>query len=245
MKVLWTSVPVQDGAEQNSIVGATPPTHVWCGYDPLYHNSEIAVQLSGSEVPYAGRVKVRYQGVWGTLCGDDWKLATAEVLCRHLGYKGVELVDLNEVYDSVGPGPVWFNGDGCSGHEKTFSECNLRQERYCSEDNVELSCKVENVSFNEFSVRLHGGNHSNEGRVEVFYGGLWGTVSTKKWDLTDAMVLCRQLGFTKAQSTYNKHAQNRQVIWFSDFECQGSEPTLGQCKHSVLARAFFSEEEPF
>ncbi|KAJ7374471.1 hypothetical protein OS493_007578 [Desmophyllum pertusum] len=58
-------------------------------YDPLYHNSEIAVQLSGSEVPYAGRVKVRYQGVWGTLCGYDWKHETAEVLCRHLGYKGV------------------------------------------------------------------------------------------------------------------------------------------------------------
>ncbi|KAJ7374474.1 Neurotrypsin [Desmophyllum pertusum] len=216
-------------------------------YDPLYHNSEITVQLSGSEVPYAGRVKVRYQGVWGTLCGDDWKHhQTAEVLCRHLGYKGVELdftlynqreYFVNEVYDSAGPGPVWFNGDGCSGHEKTLSECNLRQERHClSDDNLELICKVENVSANEFSVRLHGGNHSNEGRVEVFYGGLWGTVSTKKWDLTDAMVLCRQLGFTKAHSTYSKNAQNKRVIWFSGFECQGNEPTLGQCKHSLLAR---------
>ncbi|KAJ7374470.1 hypothetical protein OS493_007577 [Desmophyllum pertusum] len=32
---------------------------------------------------------------------------------------------------------------------------------------------------------------------------------------------------------------------WSDFECQGSEPTLGQCKHSLLARALYSYEEPF
>lgn len=107
-------------------------------------------------MPYAGRVKVSYNGVWGTLCEYDWKLETAEVLCRQLGYEDVEL-DLtlynaddylpNEVYD-VGPGPVWFNSDGCSGHEKTLSECNLRQESYCSGDNVELICKVDNVSVN-------------------------------------------------------------------------------------------------
>lgn len=114
------------------------------------------MELSGSEVPYAGRVKVRYQGVWGTLCENDWKTETAEVLCRQLGYKGVEL-DLtahNErwyvpmaVYD-VNRGPVWFNGDGCNGREKTLSECQLRQEVYCDSDNVQLICKVENTSVN-------------------------------------------------------------------------------------------------
>ena len=114
------------------------------------------MELSGSEVPYAGRVKVRYQGVWGTLCENDWKTETAEVLCRQLGYKGVEL-DLtahNEpwyspraIYD-VNPGPVWFNGDGCNGREKTLSECQLQLEVYCNSDNVQLICKVENTSVN-------------------------------------------------------------------------------------------------
>ena len=80
--------------------------------------------------------------------------------------------------------------------------------------------------------------------MEVFYGGLWGTISAKKWDLTDAMVLCRQLGFTKAHGTYNKRPNGKRVIWFTDFECQGSEATLGQCKHNLLARAFLSDDEP-
>ena len=116
--------------------------------------SEIALQLTGSEVPYAGRVKIRYQGVWGTLCADDWKHEIAEVMCRQLGYEGVELdltlynereYDAANLYD-VGPGPVWFSSEGCSGHEKTLSECNLREDRHCSNDNVELICKMENVS---------------------------------------------------------------------------------------------------
>ena len=80
--------------------------------------------------------------------------------------------------------------------------------------------------------------------MEVFYGGLWGTVGASKWDLTDALVLCRQLGFTKTHGTYNKKPKGKRVIWFSDFQCQGSEPTLGQCKHNLLARAFSSYDEP-
>ncbi|KAL9954260.1 hypothetical protein ACROYT_G041775 [Oculina patagonica] len=222
--------------------------------NPQYRDSEIAVRLSGSEVPYAGRVKVRYQGVWGTLCDYDWKLETAEVLCRQLGYKDVEL-DLNlfhahnyyrRMIYKVGPGPVWFNSDGCSGHEKSLSECNLQHETYCSSDEVELICKVDNVSVNEFAVRLRGadgGNHSKEGRVEVFYGGLWGTVSAKKWDLTDALVVCRQLGYTKVEETYNKKPKPERVIWFTDFECQGSETTLGQCKHRILAQVAWENDD--
>lgn len=115
---------------------------------------EIMVRLSGSEVPYAGRVKVRYQGVWGTLCASEWKTETAEVLCRQLGYKGVEL-DFTEhnkywyppldIYDAV-RGPVWFNGDGCNGKERTLSECQLRQEPHCGQHDPQLICKVENSS---------------------------------------------------------------------------------------------------
>lgn len=222
-------------------------------YNSRYQNSEIALELTGSQVPYAGRVKVRYQGVWGTFCSDEWQHEIAEVICRQLGFDGVELdLTLNnideynrpKIYD-VGPGPVWFRSSGCKGHEKNLSECDLTEDRYCLEDNVELICKMENVSVNEFAVRLHGGSHSNEGRVEVFYGGLWGTVRTSKWDLTDAMVFCRQLGFPKAQATsYKQNDLSKQVFWFSNFECDGSEATLGQCKHTRLGKALYNDDEP-
>ena len=45
-------------------------------------------------------------------------------------------------------------------------------------------------------VRLANGTSSNEGRVEVCYNCVWGTVCDSGWNDKDAQVVCRQLGFS-------------------------------------------------
>ena len=45
-------------------------------------------------------------------------------------------------------------------------------------------------------VRLVDGANNNEGRVEICLDDEWGTVCDQMWGVTDARVVCRQLGLS-------------------------------------------------
>ena len=73
---------------------------------------------------------------------------------------------------------------------------------------------------------------SNDGRVEVFFNGAWGTVCDSSWDFKDAQVVCRQLGkpFTTAQRTRAAfHGRGEGRILLYGVNCNGYENNLAEC----------------
>ena len=85
-----------------------------------------------------------------------------------------------------------------------------------------------------FIVRLVNGSTLYEGRVEVQYNGLWGTVCDYGWDLNDAQVVCNQLGFGKATDVlYNSFfGEGSGQTWLAYLNCAGNELSIGNCSHN-------------
>ena len=53
-------------------------------------------------------------------------------------------------------------------------------------------------------IRLVDGIEPQEGRVEVCYEEVWGTVCSDNWNIPDATVACRQLGFSSSGKHYTR-----------------------------------------
>ena len=69
------------------------------------------------------------------------------------------------------------------------------------------------------------------GRVEVLFRGKWGTICDDSWDLKDAAVVCRQLGYLNAvRALHGSYVPDGSgEIWLSNVHCNGNEQNLTAC----------------
>ena len=84
----------------------------------------------------------------------------------------------------------------------------------------------------EGSVRLVGGRTESEGNVEVYHGGVWGSVCDDEWDLGEAHIVCRSLGFPGAETATHggKFGAVPGQIWMDNLYCYGTEERLDRCR---------------
>ena len=70
--------------------------------------------------------------------------------------------------------------------------------------------------------------------MEIFYNGNWGTVCDDYWDIRDARVVCRQLGFPDAVSAPHgaRFGRGSGEILLDNVDCSGGESVFMNCSHS-------------
>ncbi|OWF45722.1 low-density lipoprotein receptor-related protein 4-like [Mizuhopecten yessoensis] len=82
-------------------------------------------------------------------------------------------------------------------------------------------------------VRLLGSGNHNEGLVEVYANGVWGTICDDGWTNADASVICDMMGFGKANAVAvneSRYGSDGNVLIFLDsVNCTGQESHIAQC----------------
>ncbi|XP_011672697.2 deleted in malignant brain tumors 1 protein-like [Strongylocentrotus purpuratus] len=192
------------------------------------------VRLVGGSNDAEGRVEVLYGGSWGTICGKWWNMRDARVVCRMLGFDGALEAPRSAKFGQ-GSGHILLTGVSCDGTEDNLAYCaHAGIGRYsCSHTWDAGAICYSGAHPNPFQVRLIGGANKAEGRVEVMHDGSWGTVYDWIWDLRDAMVVCRMLGFDGALEapTSARFGQGSGPILLVSVSCDGTEENLADCAH--------------
>ncbi|XP_030831464.1 deleted in malignant brain tumors 1 protein-like [Strongylocentrotus purpuratus] len=176
-----------------------------------------------------------------SVCGDTWTAAAGEVACRQLGFSGYLNSSLSDPSNSANSGhddnAPWkfLSGFRCNGNERRLEACPDAEwspvDACYEKQDVILQC-------DPTAARLVDGSGPYEGRVEVFYGATWGTVCDDQWSLSEADVVCRQVGYELGAKEAPRNSYFGSAdgpILLDDLYCNGQESSLFSCQHSGFA----------
>nr|XP_057943758.1 scavenger receptor cysteine-rich domain-containing group B protein [Doryrhamphus excisus]XP_057943759.1 scavenger receptor cysteine-rich domain-containing group B protein [Doryrhamphus excisus] len=209
------------------------------------------VELLNGRNRCEGRVEVRYNDTWGTVCDDDWDMVDAQVVCRQLNCGVAVAVGSSSQYGQ-GSGLIVLDNVDCKGGETNLGQCDslswgvhncyhyedvaiICREPVVAGANTfgDVTTKSSKTSQSDGKIRLVDGQDPCGGRVEIYYQGRWGTVCDDDWDMKEAHVVCRQLGCGAALSahTNSEYGFGTGHIFLDNIDCQGHELQLTKCAH--------------
>ncbi|KAK4818551.1 hypothetical protein QYF61_014687 [Mycteria americana] len=208
-------------------VGSTQPTPPGPTHTP---GPQLKFRLGGYPRKHnEGRVEVFYNDEWGTICDDDFTLANAHVLCRHLGFVAATGWAHSAKYGK-GIGRIWLDNVNCAGGEKSIGDCKHRGwgNSDCShEEDAGVICKDERIpGFKDSNIIETEQNHVEEvrlrpvvsgarrqlpvteGIVEVRYKDGWAQICDEGWNSQNSRVVCGMMGFP-AEKKVNRNFYKR------------------------------------
>jgi hypothetical protein len=127
-----------------------------------------------------------------------------------------------------GKGPILLDGIKCSGNEPKLLDCEhdgIGKLSYCTHYyDVGISCAQR---CNESEIRLL------DSRVQICHRTLWGDVCGDDWKHADAIVACKELGFSQQGAQYDRlYRYDSFVAFLRTANCDGSENHLIECLKS-------------
>ncbi|KAA0708122.1 Lysyl oxidase -like protein 4 [Triplophysa tibetana] len=191
----------------------------------------LNVRLKAGARVGEGRVEVLREGKWGTVviicgmclqpvwCVENWAWARPETLSgAHAG----QVFREREIHHTVSLSEVPLHS--CKHNQDASVRCNVPKTHLSS------------------TVRLSGGREAAEGRVEVLMEvngqKRWGSVCGENWSITEAMVVCRQLGFGFASTAHQEtwfwsSSSGSEDVILSGTHCVGPEMSIQQCRRNA------------
>ncbi|XP_062913388.1 deleted in malignant brain tumors 1 protein-like [Mobula hypostoma] len=239
------------------------PSAPWGQHD-CTHKEDVTIKCSehkeiclmNGDRRCEGRVEVRYNGTWGTVCSETLDKNAANLICKQMKCGPLTSIKHDANTYGKGSGLIWLDELKCSSYESTFWQCRAnpwgkhncdhREDAglVCEEAGIPESCSVKscdsrNVPVSqELQLRLFGSTANCSGRLEILFNNTWGTVCDDSWDLADASVVCRHLGCGSALWTQapDEIIQSEGDIWLDEVKCKGSESHLSSCPSSPLGQ---------
>jgi len=176
------------------------------------------VSLIGGNSVLEGNVFVDGKPV----CDDYWGRNDAKVVCRELGFSGVVTYKKRSYFGRV-PDDFVMDNVHCTGNEARLHDCRHRDVHNCrGHEGAGVICRS--------NLALVNGSSISEGNIMV--DGQY--VCDDSWDITDANVVCRQLGYTGARqhTMRSRFGTIPDDFKMDDVKCTGEETNLLDCDYN-------------
>ncbi|XP_068827622.1 scavenger receptor cysteine-rich type 1 protein M130 [Capricornis sumatraensis] len=205
--------------------------------------SDLEMRLMNGGNRCSGRIEIKFQGQWGTVCDDNFNLNHASVVCKQLGC-GSAISFSGSANFGEGSGPIWFDDLVCHGNESALWNCRHEGWGKHNCDHAE-DAGVICLEGADLSLRVVDGVTKCSGRLEVRFQGEWGTVCDDGWDSDDAAVACQQLGCPTAITAIGRvnASEGTGHIWLDSVSCQGHESAIWQCRHHEWGKHYCNHNE--
>nr|XP_012956549.3 deleted in malignant brain tumors 1 protein isoform X1 [Anas platyrhynchos]XP_038037404.1 deleted in malignant brain tumors 1 protein isoform X1 [Anas platyrhynchos] len=215
---------------------------------------ELELSLTDGPDRCAGNVEIDYFGMSAKVCGFQWDMNDAQVVCRQLGCGSP--VSVMEYFSSSDSYP-WYQRTAvaCDGSESSLLFCPSDYvSSECQHGTASVICsdsgfRVQNeipvptaiepykIIADELELRLTDGPNRCAGNVEIDYFGMSAKVCGFQWDMNDAQVVCRQLGCGSPVSVMEHFPSRDSYPWYqrTAVACDGSESSLLFCPFDYVS----------